>query len=311
MRGRCCAGHLLLLAASQCGAGVNDQADVSGEPFTADDLNDLPLGKAFLKFVLNDPLKIAVADPAARRDAARAEHEIWDLVFDHGSFPSPELGYRWPIPISADVLAHEFVYATQHAFGIDLTNFVPRQPSATLRTACTAVADRLTFFLQLLARGNVVAVDMYGRALGATAWLRPELNIDLQTSDLFDAATEERLGHGLMLRPAAAAIVSPEQSDTCVTARTSIKIGRSPVLIDVTKLTPKRRLVYDAVAHRCENVFDAIDWPRKDRDKQIIEDVSALSQCKATVSPSTIKRFFADLKKAIRSSASRKSRGHS
>jgi hypothetical protein len=140
----------------------------------------LSLGEAFFKFVLEDPEVQLRAAEVLRQDAD------YGSVFREGQYPGNVVEYNWPLDVTADDLAFQFVRPMVWS-----SDTPERRASAEIVRACEVTVSRfqkLRGFLSggiLVARGThaatgkIVVVDTF-------QWKRKGMLLDVQNSDVSD-----------------------------------------------------------------------------------------------------------------------------
>jgi hypothetical protein len=146
-----------------------------------DQLVGLTLGEAFFKCVLQDPEVRVLAKELPGEEIQHAS------IIDEGQCPGIYVEYNWPLDVTANDLAYEFV----RPILIDLDEPLPK-PSVEIVRWCEVVVDRLCALLSLVssgklvasgthvATGNLVSIDRY-------QWKRRGLLLDVRNSDIWDA----------------------------------------------------------------------------------------------------------------------------
>jgi hypothetical protein len=254
---------------------MNDRSETCGAPFTAADLDGLPLGKAFHKYVLDDREVQKLA--AAVIDGKEKEH-VAALLQPDG---------RWPISITVDRLmpdrSFDLLSHINKLVGMPADQSVPRyiEPKASdeMRAVCAVIVERANLLFGYLARGEVLAIDMASRELGQTAWLRPNATICIQTHDFFDS-TKDPLRRGLMLH------LAKRAGTVSVDAKQTWKAKPSK------KLTPSEASVLKA----CNALWPNGDLDHKamGRDRQINGWLKSRNE--SNLSPRTIQRALKKIK---------------
>ena len=132
-------------------------------PDAAHRLDGLSLVEAFRKFVLDDPEVQLLGERVGREPLGDSE------VFKDGRAPGFGVAYEWDLSSTPDSLAFDFVRVPGIFPGMDH----PR-PSAAIKAAFTALADRFQTLKFLLVSGDIIATGTFA----ATGYLTPINRLD-------------------------------------------------------------------------------------------------------------------------------------
>lgn len=152
---------------------------MAGSPINARRLNGLSLAEAFSKYVLGDPDVTALAALVLKQD------EAYMAIFREGRYPGPYVEYAWPLDITADELAYQFVRPVVYFLGPDPTI------SKEIRDVSAALVARIGMIRELLTSGKIIARGTFARTgivseVARLQWARRESYIDVQNSDLLE-----------------------------------------------------------------------------------------------------------------------------
>jgi hypothetical protein len=173
-------------------------------------LDGLSLAEVFERYVLNDPAVVSSAALVMQQDKTHAS------VFREGRYPGHYVEYAWPLDISPDDLASQFVRPV-----IFFTDEPLPVPSKEILDVGTILVARIREIKSLLTSGGVIARGTFAKTglvsdVGRLEWARREVYIDVQNSDLL-----ETVGHkpvvkwsGLTLHLPAATILNEQRIDT-------------------------------------------------------------------------------------------------
>jgi hypothetical protein len=166
-------------------------------------LNGLSIAEAFEKYVLKDPLVVSLA-------TALPQDQSCLSVFQEGQYPGPYVEYAWPLDVTPEDLAFQFVRPVVYFTG-DPDPVVSKEilsVSAALVARIGAIKDLLTTG-QLIARGTFAKTGLDSE-VGRLQWARREIAIDVRNSDLINNSGREPvvMWSGITLElPAAAALL--------------------------------------------------------------------------------------------------------
>src|SRR5690242_15927092 len=94
-------------------------------------LHGLTLSQAFHKYVSNDPEVASLAAAAIRSDQ---EHEV---IFRDGRYPGLHVRFTWPLDISADDLAFQFILPRVFY----LEHYASTEAPDVVKKVCAMMAD--------------------------------------------------------------------------------------------------------------------------------------------------------------------------
>ena len=142
-------------------------------------LSGCSIVQAFRKCVLQDP---EVTTSSKRlRDYTRHRS-----VFEEGQFPGPMIDYRWPLDLTAEGLAYDFV-----RIGIMFIGDPLPKASPEIEHTATIMVDRWQRLRQRLIDGELMARGTYAqsgelRPIDQYQWARQGLSIEVQSGDLIE-----------------------------------------------------------------------------------------------------------------------------
>jgi hypothetical protein len=142
------------------------------------DLDGLPLGKAFMRCVIEDA---KIQDLGASVVLQELHHRF---VFDEGRLPGRDENYRWPVAPPEGWLREQFG-SGRIADGFDYF------PSNAVRNVSAFMNHRIRALFDPLRSGEMIAIGIYcATGVEATVnkaqWSRSEATLDVRTSDLFE-----------------------------------------------------------------------------------------------------------------------------
>jgi len=238
-------------------------------------LDGLSLSEVFYKYVLNDPDVVALAAAAVRLDHA------YESVFREGQFPGPYVEFTWPLDVTAENLAFQFV----RPIIFDLHRPSPKAPDAVTEV-CVVMADRMKALRDLLTSGKVMGRGTFAKTgemgeVDRLQWARRELWIDVQNSDLLE--TEN---HKLTLRWSGLIFEAPND----VAKLAQVKAEEGAKIAPNRKVTPQRASIEAAIKAKWPVGIPA-GLPVQKRDQLINE--WQREQGLAVTSSKTIRRHLA------------------
>jgi hypothetical protein len=167
-------------------AAVGDSAENAQETIvTSGDLIGLGLSEAFRKLVLEDPEVIRLSKELV------AQTGRWSAIFESGQYPAPFGGYKWPVDITDEDLAHEFVREV-----MIFPNTPSPQPSQRMREVARALVRKLDVLRDWLVGGELIAWGTFVRSgafgpIHRMQWRRSGIEIDVRDGDLFEAVDDK------------------------------------------------------------------------------------------------------------------------
>jgi hypothetical protein len=168
-------------------------------------LHGLSPSEAFHRFVLNDPDVTALATPLIEINRS------YECIFREGQFPGPYIEFAWPLDITAEDLAFEFVRPA-----VFFSNVPLPEASIEVKRLCVPLVERLVAIRNLLRSGKVIARGTYVRTgeikeVHRLQWSRRELQIDVQNSDLIETENYKSAvsWSGLILEASTPAAANP------------------------------------------------------------------------------------------------------
>jgi hypothetical protein len=158
---------------------------MAGSQINARVLDGLSLAEAFERYVLNDPAVVSSAAVVTQQNKAHTS------VFSEGRYPGHYVEYAWPLDISPDDLAFQFVRPV--AFFIDEP--LP-MVSKEILDVSTILVDRIREIKSLLTSGSVITRGTFAKTglvsdVGRLEWARREIYIDVKNSDLLETIRSE------------------------------------------------------------------------------------------------------------------------
>jgi hypothetical protein len=137
------------------------------------------LAEAFRRFVLEDPEVVS-------SQKRIPEWKRYEEVFVEGQMPGPVVSFLWPVEVTGDDLAYDFV----RSIFIDLYSDLPK-PSATIRHVAEVIVDRWQRLRQRLIAGEILARGTFARTgmvqyLDPLQWARQGLSVDVKSGDLIE-----------------------------------------------------------------------------------------------------------------------------
>jgi hypothetical protein len=222
----------------------------------------LSLVQAFRQLVLEDPEVVALSKPLTR----------YVRVFKEGSFPGGAVSYLWPLDLTADGCAYQFVSSFGGFVGDAL-------PSASKEQSAVSVAlvDRLQALRGLLATGKVLARGTSARTdtavvIPALEWSRSNVSIDVENGDFCEIEN-----YTAKIRWSSISLEAPEKRDTPprdllrpTTPAKEKSAAVPPKNANAAKLTPTEARVRTAIGAIFPDGFpDGLS--AKGRNKQIID----------------------------------------
>lgn len=167
---------------------MDDHVDLPRSPLRSPDaakrLAGLSLPEAFLKFVIQDAGLAATSGPLLAK--IRKDSPFVETLRD-GSYPNFTGSPRWPTKYEDIDLA---AAANRTAF-LDLD----REPSPAEIALSDIVLDRYGAFIDLLRRGDVIAIGTFPATgqrveISPREWSRKGLNIDVENGDVVESTSE-------------------------------------------------------------------------------------------------------------------------
>jgi hypothetical protein len=236
---------------------------VARSPDAARRVIGLSLVQAFRRLVLEDPEIAALSKPLTR-DVT---------VFKEGQFPGMFVNYHWPLDLTADQCAYEFVNSPI------VMDYGTPSPSKEQSAVSVALVDRLQALRELLSSGKVLARGTSGRTDSAVIippleWSRSNVSIDVRNGDFC-----EKENHKPKIRWSSIFLEAPHQQDPprrdMLKAARPAKIKSASVPPEANanaaaKLTPTEARIRTAIAAIFPDGFpDGLS--AKGRNKQIID----------------------------------------
>jgi hypothetical protein len=120
--------------------------------------------------------------------------------------PGLKISYaKWPIKVTSNHLISQLSRPASQRTSWKLGESRPPPPPplelpAALRQDAEAIGNRWARLIAWLEFGELVAVDMDGKAVPQSVWRRPDAVIDVGTGDFYVNDGKELLGRGLTLR---------------------------------------------------------------------------------------------------------------
>jgi hypothetical protein len=217
------------IARSDKNAHINDIRvfPVLRSPDAAKRIISLSLVQAFRNFVLEDPEVAALSKPLTT-DAA---------VFKEGYFPNG-LSHRWPLRLTADQCADEFVHTLFHIIGD-----APRRPSRDQSRVSFALADRLLALRELLSSGKVIGRGTSSRTdnvvtIDPPMGGRAGVSIDVQNGDFCEEENNKPVVRWRSISLEAPHQQDPPQRDK-LKARSPAKVKSAPSVPPKANATPR------------------------------------------------------------------------
>ena len=144
-----------------------------------EELRAFSLAEAFRKFVLEDPEVVT----SQKRIPDRKRYED---VFVEGQAPGPMVSFQWPLELTSDDLAYEFV----RPLFISLYSPLPKPPAA-IRHLAKIIVDRWQRLRERLIAGQIIARGTFARTgmvqyLDHLQWARQGLSVDVKSGDLIE-----------------------------------------------------------------------------------------------------------------------------
>jgi len=182
-----------------------DGGSMLRSPNAASLLHGLSLSEAFHRYVLNDPDVVPLADAVMRLG-----HE-YESIFREGRSPGPYVEFTWPLDITVEGLANQFVKS------LDRSD-IPKPPDE-IEKVCVVMVDCLKALRELLISGKVIACGTFSKTgkikkVGRLEWARREVLVDVQNSDLLDTENGKPFvkWSGLTLEATTAPLQSAQKS---------------------------------------------------------------------------------------------------
>jgi hypothetical protein len=163
-------------------AAVEHSAEDAQETIVMrDDLIGLSLSEAFRKLVLEHPEVIRLGKELV------AQTGRWSATFESGQYPAPFGAYKWPVDITEEGLAYEFVREV-----IIFPNTPSSQPSQRMREVARALVRKLDVLRGWLVGGELIAWGTFARSgafgpIHRMQWRRSGIEIDVRDGDLLEA----------------------------------------------------------------------------------------------------------------------------
>jgi len=203
-------------------------------PDAADRLVGRSIGEMFLECVIRDPEVVS----ASKRIPDLHHHRS---VFEQGQFPGPIVSYRWPLEITVDDLAFDFVRPL--IFFLDSP--LPK-PSPQLKQVAEVIVDRWQRLRRRLIDaecGTRGTFALNGELLfiDPLQWARVGRSIDVQNSDVVDSEN-----HKPIVRWSGVSLVSVSGLRATNELRSSNSLGNPGTNLPVRRI--KRRPMAEAVA---------------------------------------------------------------
>ncbi len=152
---------------------------IRGDPHAVsiEQLSSCSFIDAFHMWVLNDSDVIA----ASKQIENFEKHKS---VFEEGQLPGPIICYRWPLEMTAESFAYDFIRPISCFIDAQL----PR-PSEAIRYVSEKIVDRWQRLRRRLIEGDLIAQGTFARTgivqtIDPMQWRRTNLSVDLQNGDL-------------------------------------------------------------------------------------------------------------------------------
>ena len=228
---------------------------MAGSSINAQALDGLSLAEAFARCVLNDPAVLSLAVLVTQRDKTHMS------VFREGRYPSRYIEYAWPLDISPDDLAFQFVRPVAFYIGEPLPI-----ASREILDVSTILVARIREIKSLLTSGSVIARGTFAKTglvsdVGRLEWGRREIYIDVQNSDLLETHRNEPVvkWSGLTLHLPAPTALKEQAIDTKPPAVGKLTAHRASIEAAIAALWPEGNLA-GVTAQTRDGMIN--DWQR-------------------------------------------------
>jgi hypothetical protein len=195
-------------------------------------LNDLTIAEAFFACVLKHPEVISLAASALSGSA------MFDRVFRDGCYPGPYIKYHWPLNVTVDELAFDFVRPYL------LDSPLPTASKA-LVDVCGVLVEQINALRDLLSTGHVVAQGTFAATgsineISRFEWRR-DIIVDVKNGDLLEERNNEPVTKwtGVFLRSSTDIASETVSDETRSPANRKDTAHRASIRAAVANLWPK------------------------------------------------------------------------
>jgi hypothetical protein len=204
-------------------------------PIKARLLDGLSLAEVFDRYVLNDPAVVSLAAFVTQ------QNNMYTNVFREGQYPGPYVKYAWPLDITPDELAFQFVRPV-----VFFTDEPDPVISKEILDVSTILVARIREIKTLLTAGSVIARGTFAKTglvsdVGRLEWARREICIDVQNSDLLETDRDDPIvkWSGLTLHLPAPAALKEQAIDTKPPAVGKLTAHRASIEAAIAALWPE------------------------------------------------------------------------